>query len=88
MSFKDPDTCYPFFDAVQHFVDQCASVNLLINASKTKGMVVNFSRTYATCDYIFISGNPIERVASFKYLGTFFDDNLNGNQTLIIYMVS
>ena len=76
LSFKDPDTSFPFFDAVQTFVDQCASVNLLINASKTKEMVVNFSRTYAIYDYIFISGNPIERVSSFKYLGTFFDDNL------------
>ena len=46
-------------------------------------MVVNFSRTYAIYDYIFIGGTkeldggvPIERVASFKYLCTFFDDNL------------
>ena len=39
-------------------------------------MAVNFSRTYAINDYNFISGNPIEQVASFKYLGTFFDNNL------------
>ena len=46
-------------------------------------MVVNFSRTHAIYDYIFIGGTkeldggaPIERVASFEYLCTFFDDNL------------
>ena len=46
-------------------------------------MVVNFGRTYAISDYIFIGGTkeldggaPIEREASFNYLCTFFDDNL------------
>ena len=38
-------------------------------------MVVNFSRTYGIYDYLFINGSPIERVNTFKYLGTFFDSN-------------
>ena len=76
LNFKDPDTSFPFFDAVQTFVEQCDSVNLLINSTKTKEMVVNFSRTCGIYDYIFIKENPIERVGTFKYLGTFFDDNL------------
>ena len=53
LSFKDPDTSYPFFDAVQTLVDQSASVNLLINVSKKKYMVKDFSRTYAIYHYIF-----------------------------------
>ena len=56
LNFKDPDTLYPFFDAIQTFVDQCTLVNLLINASKTKEMVVNFSQSCAMYDYIFING--------------------------------
>ena len=56
LNFKDSDTSYHFFDAIKAFVDQCALVNLLINASKTKGMVVNFSKSCAIYDYIFING--------------------------------
>ena len=39
-------------------------------------MVLSFSRSYFPCDYVFIDGNLIERVDNFKYLGTFFNDNL------------
>ena len=39
-------------------------------------MVVNFSKSCALYDYIFINGNPIEKVDSFKYLGIFFDCDL------------
>ena len=76
LNFKDPSTSYPYFESVQNFVEQCASVNLLINSTKTKEMVVSFSRTYSIYDYLFINGSPIERVDTFKYLGTFFDSNL------------
>ena len=27
LNFKDPDTSYPFFDAIQTFVDQCGLVS-------------------------------------------------------------
>ena len=74
LNFKDSDTSYPFFDAIQTFVDQCASVNLLINASKTKEMVVNFSKSCAIYDYSFINGRS--SVSSFKYLGIYFDNDL------------
>ena len=78
LNFKDHSTSYPYFESVQNFVEQCASVNLFINSTKTKEMVVGFSRTYDIYDYLFINGNPIERVdtCTFKYLGTFFDSNL------------
>ena len=54
LSFTDPDTSYPFCDAIQTFVGQCASVNLLINTSKTKETVVNFSKSCAIYDYMII----------------------------------
>ena len=76
LNFKDPDTSFPFFNTVQTFVDLCASVNLLINASKMKEMVVNFSRTYGIYDNISVYDKVIECVDSFKYLGIYFDDNL------------
>ena len=37
---------------------------------------MNFSKYCAICDYVFIDGNPIEKVENFKYLGTIFDNDL------------
>ena len=56
LNIKDSDTLYPFFDVIQTLLEQCASVSLLINASKTKGMVMNFSKSCVVYDYIFING--------------------------------
>ena len=39
-------------------------------------MVVNFSKSCAIYDYVFINDNSIEKVESFKYLGTIFDNDL------------
>ena len=39
-------------------------------------MVLSFSRTYGFYDYLFINDSVIEKVESFKYLGTFFSNNL------------
>ena len=76
LNFKDPDVSQKYFDSVQLFTEQCASVNLILNTVKTKEMVVNFSKSCAIYDYVFINGNPIEKVESFKYLGTIFDNDL------------
>ena len=64
------------FDSVQLLTEQCASLSLILNTVKTKEMVVNFSKSCAIYDYVFINGNPIEKVESFKYLGTIFDNDL------------
>ena len=45
LDFKTDSNFY--FDVIEGFLDKCQSVNLLINATKTKGMVVSFSRTFA-----------------------------------------
>ena len=60
-----------YFNSIQTFIEQRKSNNLIINPSKTKEMVLSFSRSYFPCDYVFIDGNLIERVDNFKYLGTF-----------------
>ena len=59
LNFKADNEFY--FDAVEQFSEQCRSVNLLINAKKTKEMVLSFSRTYAIYDYLFINSQPIEK---------------------------
>ena len=52
LNFKTYSSFY--FDAVDHFLEQCHSVNLLINTKKTEEMVLSFSRSYAIYDYLFL----------------------------------
>ena len=54
-----------YYDAIEHYIEHCPDVRLLINAKKTQKMVLSFSRTYAVYDYIFINNSPIEHVANF-----------------------
>ena len=35
------------FDTVDNFLEKCRSINLLINAKKTKEMILSFSRPFA-----------------------------------------
>ena len=65
-----------YFDTADNFLEKCRSVNLLINAKKTKEMVLSFSRTFAIYDYLFINGSVIDKVEHFKYLGTTFSNSL------------
>ena len=58
LNFQKEDSSF-YFNAVNFFVNQCKSVNLLINASKTKEMVVSFSRLYGIYDHLFIDNNVI-----------------------------
>ena len=78
LNFKADNEFY--FDAVEQFSEQCRSVNLLINAKKTKEMVLSFSRTYAIYDYLFINSQPIEKAEHFKYLGTYFSHDLKWHE--------
>mgnify|MGYP001804222473 CR=1 FL=1 len=51
-------------------------MNLILNTVQTKEIVVNFSKSCVIYDYVFIYGNPIEKVESLKYLGTIIDNDL------------
>ena len=76
LDFKSKNDPNDYFDAVDSFVSKCKAANLIINADKTKEMIVSFSRTHSVCDYVFIDGKLIDKVDDFKYLGTFFGANL------------
>lgn len=59
----------------------CQSNNLALNVSKTKEMVVDFrkvqSRAYTP---LTISGEPVERVSNYKYLGVHLTEDLSWSQ--------
>ena len=39
-----------YFDALDSFASNCKATNLIINADKTKEIIVSFSRTHSVCD--------------------------------------
>jgi hypothetical protein len=78
LDFKTDASFY--CDAIEEVLERCKSVNLLINAKKTKEMVLSFSRTHAIYDYLFINGSPIEKVEHFKYLGVIFSNSLKWHE--------
>ena len=62
----------------QDFVDWCQRNHLLINAGKTKEMVVDFRRRPSAAPApVNIQGRDIERVDSYKYLGVHLNHKLD-----------
>ena len=55
---------------ISELVNWCSNNNLLLNATKTKEIVVDFRKTKSTVSPILINNEPIEIVENFKFLGT------------------
>ncbi|KAK3524737.1 hypothetical protein QTP86_001998 [Hemibagrus guttatus] len=63
---------------VQHLVAWCADNSLLLNTSKTKELIFDFRREKGrTHDLIHINRMAVERVSSFKFLGTHISEDLS-----------
>ena len=63
---------------VQHLAAWCAHNNLLLNTSKTKELIVDYRKEKGdTHTPIHINGMVVERVSSFKFLGTHISENLS-----------
>ena len=65
-----------YFEGVADLVSWCDANNLELNASKTKEMVVDFRRNMTPFAPFTIKGVDIERVDTFKFLGTTISSNL------------
>ena len=82
------DTIYR--EEVQNFVGWCDQNYLHLNVSKTKEMIVDFTRTRGSQPQpIHISGVEVERVEAYKYLGVEIDNKLTfkENTSLILKKV-
>uniref|UniRef100_A0A3P9IWZ8 Reverse transcriptase domain-containing protein n=1 Tax=Oryzias latipes TaxID=8090 RepID=A0A3P9IWZ8_ORYLA len=65
-------------EEVQHLATWCADNNLLLNTNKTKELIVDFrKKNGSTHDPIHINGMVVERVSSFKFLGTTISEELS-----------
>ena len=61
---------------VEHLELWCRANNLCINVKKTKEMVVDFRKSAPTYSPLYIGGDAVEVVTSFKYLGVHIANNL------------
>ncbi|XP_062848890.1 signal peptide peptidase-like 2 [Trichomycterus rosablanca] len=65
-------------EEVQHLATWCEDNNLLFNNNKTKELIVDFRREGGGMhDPIHIDGIAVERVSSFKFLGTHISEDLS-----------
>ncbi|KAG5286062.1 hypothetical protein AALO_G00010540 [Alosa alosa] len=67
-----------YLDQVDGVAQWCQSNSLTLNITKTKEMVVDYRRQQQNYSYtpLMISGQPVERVTSFKYLGVHITEDL------------
>ncbi|KAK0138343.1 hypothetical protein N1851_025337 [Merluccius polli] len=67
-----------YLNQVEDLALWCQTNNLALNISKTKEMVVDFRRKQGSgLNPLIISGEPVERVPSFKYLGVHLTQDLS-----------
>ncbi|TWW61216.1 uncharacterized protein LOC130525978 [Takifugu flavidus] len=65
-------------EEVERLTTWCANNNLVLNTSKTKELIVDFRKARGgTQDPSHINGMAVERVSSFKFLGTHISENLS-----------
>ncbi len=66
-----------YLDEVERLTSWCQDNCLSLNVSKTKELIVDFrKRQQRTYTPLMISGTPVERVSSFKYLGVNISEDL------------
>ena len=63
--------------AIGWFTSWCNDHFLQLNVRKTKEMVIDFRKNQDPLDPIFINGEEVERVKTYKYLGVTIDNTLN-----------
>ncbi|KAM7373781.1 hypothetical protein PAMA_022061 [Pampus argenteus] len=63
-------------DEVTQLVSWCVANNLLLNTSKTKELIIDYRKKRTEISPLNISGQSVERVTNFRFLGVSIEDNL------------
>ena len=71
-----------YTNQVDDLVQWCDENNLLLNASKTKEIVVDFRKKSTHVPPLLINGEPIEKVETFKFLGTLISEDLKWDENI------
>ena len=64
-------------DEVQWLLEWCAANNLTLNTIKTKEVIMDFRRHRADPAPLHINGDCVERVSTFKFLGTHISEDIS-----------
>ena len=74
---KSTDDVSNYFSEINRFTEWCDSHFLLLNVKKTKELIIDFRKINNQHDSVTIKGETVERVSIYKYLGVYFDENLD-----------
>ena len=77
---NDEDALY--HKQIENFVNWCDKNDLYLNVSKTKKMSIDFRKNQRCPKPVYIKGESVERVYTYKYLGVVFESNLNWRQNI------
>ena len=77
---NDEDAIYQ--KQIENFVNWCDKNYLYLNVSKTKKMCIDFRKNQRCPKPVYIKGEAVERVDTYKYLGVVFDSKLNWKENI------
>ena len=67
---------------IENFVNWCDKNYLYLNVSKMKEMCIDFRKNQRCPKPVYIKGEAVERVDTYKYLGVVFDSKLNWKENI------
>ena len=77
---NDEDTIY--HKQIENFVNWCDKNYLYLNVSKTKERCIDFRKKQRCPKPVYIKGEAVESVDTYKYLGVVFDSKLNWKENI------
>ena len=77
---NDEDALY--HKQTENFVNWCEKNYLYLNVSKMKAMCSDFRKNQRCPKPVYIKGEAVERVDTYKYLGVVFDSKLNWKENI------
>ena len=77
---NDEDALY--HKQIENVVNWCDKNYLYLNVSKTKEMCIDFRKNQRCPKPVYIKGEAVERVDTYKYLGVVFDSKLNWKENI------
>ena len=77
---NDEDALY--HKQIENVVNWCDKNYLYLNVSKTKEMCIDFRKNQSCPKPVYIKGEAVERVETYKYLGVVFDSKLNWKENI------
>ena len=77
---NDEDVIY--HKQTENFVNWCDKNYIYLNVSKTKEMCTDFRKNQKCHKPVYIKGEALERVDTYKYLGVIFESKLNWKENI------